>query len=429
MCCLSVMEWLLFVVVVVVDGIELELTGGNRWCFYINLPIGGLVFVFLLLVLSATPPPQGGLTLRQQIARLDLPGTAVLLPCIVCLLLALQWGGQQYPWSDGRIIALLVLFGVLLLVFAGIQVWQQESATLPPRIMRQRSVLADAWYIFFVGSAFLLPLYYLSIWFQAIKGDSAIRSGVSTIPMLLGMVVGSIGSGIIVMRVGYYKPAMLLSAVLTPIAVGLFTLFTPTTNHSMWIGVQVFFGFGVGCGFQQSNIAVQAILPKKDAPVGISLVFFIQTLGPTIFVAVGQNVLENHLVQRLAGINGLTPQQIINTGATQLRTVFPPADLPRVLQAYNEGIVDVFYVGTAVAACAILGALTIENKSVKRAKPTPEAEPQKAGEEEEEAEERRGDKEATEKTEAFEETNSADAEGEEVVGKDPAWRADREHTV
>lgn len=276
--------------------------------------------------------------------------------------------------------------------------------------MKQRSVLAAVWYVFFLGSAFLVPVYYVSIWFQAIKGDSAIRSGISTIPLLLGLVVASIGSGVIVMRIGYYKPVMIVSGILTPIAAGLFTLFKPTTNHSMWIGVQVFFGFAIGCGFQQANIAVQAILPKQDTAIGISLVFFVQTLGPTVFVAAAQNVLDNHLVKKLAGLNGLTPQDIVGTGATQLRHVFPPADLPRVLKAYNEGIVDVFYVTVAVASCAILGALVIENKSVK--KPL-----QKKADEEEPVKKEIDEKaEPIERTEPFEEVeagkSAAQANGE-----------------
>ncbi len=331
-------------------------------------------------MLAETPPAQPGLTFRQQIARLDLPGTAVLLPCIVCLLLALQWGGQQYAWSDGRVIALLVVFGVLLILFVAIQIWQQDRATIPPRIIKQRSVIAVTWFAFFLGSAFLLPIYYISIWFQAIKGDTAVHSGISTIPLLLAFVFSSIGGGVAVMRIGYYKPFMIMSAVLAPISLGLFSLFKTNTTHSMWIGVQVFFGFSLGCGFQQTNIAVQAILPKADAPVGISLVFFAQTLGPTIFVAVCQNVLDNHLIKKLAGLNGLTGHQIINTGATSLRNVFSSADLPYVLHSYNEGIVQVFYVGVAVSSLTILGALAMPNKSVKRGNAQP-AQVKKADEE------------------------------------------------
>ena len=139
----------------------------------------------------------------------------------------------------------------------------------------------------------------------------------------------------------------------------------------MWIGAQAFFGFALGCGFQQTNIAVQAVLPKEDAPVGISLAFFSLTLGPTIFIAVCQNVLDNHLIKNLSGLNGSAPHQILNTGATQLRHVFSAADLPRVLQVYNEAIVQVFYVGVAVSSFTILGALTVANKSVKKAKAKP----------------------------------------------------------
>ncbi|MCJ1423860.1 hypothetical protein MMC29_001745 [Sticta canariensis] len=87
-----------------------------RWCFYINLPIGAAVLFFLFFVVEDTPAALAHLSIREKVARLDIYGTFIFVPCIVCLLLALQWGGQQYAWSDGRIIALLTLFGVLLIV-------------------------------------------------------------------------------------------------------------------------------------------------------------------------------------------------------------------------------------------------------------------------------------------------------------------------
>ena len=77
-----------------------------RWCFYINLPIGGVAMAVILFLLKPSEPSQKGLTIREQLAKLDLLGELFLLPCIVCLLLALQWGGSLYAWSDGRIIAL-----------------------------------------------------------------------------------------------------------------------------------------------------------------------------------------------------------------------------------------------------------------------------------------------------------------------------------
>lgn len=65
-----------------------------RWCFYINLPFGGLAMaaIFFLEVLNQDKK----LPWSQKLAQLDAPGTALLVPGVVCLLLALQWGGQMY---------------------------------------------------------------------------------------------------------------------------------------------------------------------------------------------------------------------------------------------------------------------------------------------------------------------------------------------
>lgn len=344
---------------------------GLRWCFYINLPIGALVCALLVFVIEDTPPVLGDLPFKEKLSRIDIPGSMVFIPCMVCLLLALQWGGQEYPWSDGRIIALLVLFGVLLIVWAIVQVIQQESATLPPRIAKNRTIIGASWYAFFLGSSFFVVVYYLSIWFQAIKGASAIRSGISTLPFILALVIATISAGIGTSKIGYYNPAVLAGGILTPIGAGLFTLFKVDTNHSMWIGVQVLFGFGVGVGLQQTNIAAQAVLDKKDAPTGVSLVFFCQGIGGAISVAIGQNVLSNKLISGLSGINNVSPHEVANTGATDLRNVFSADQLPEVLRIYNHALVQVFYIAVAYACAALLGAVIMEWKTLKpkQAKP------------------------------------------------------------
>jgi hypothetical protein len=100
---------------------------------------------------------------KARIKEFDLEGTAVFMPAIICLLLALQWGGTKYPWGSGRIIALLVLFGILIAIFIGIQFWKQDSATVPPKIMKQRTMWAASWFSFCLGAAFLLLLYYLPL--------------------------------------------------------------------------------------------------------------------------------------------------------------------------------------------------------------------------------------------------------------------------
>ncbi|OCT45375.1 putative HC-toxin efflux carrier TOXA [Cladophialophora carrionii] len=336
-----------------------------RWCFYINLPIGAIVLAFLYFAVADVPPALGELPFREKLSRIDIPGTLVFIPCIVCLLLALQWGGQQYAWANGRVIALLVLFGVLLVVFIVIQIVRQEYATVPPRIAKQRTIAFGGCYSFCLGSAFMITVYYLSIWFQAIKGDSAIKSGYSTLPFILSLVVASILSGAFVSKIGYYNPSILAGAILGPIGSGLFTLFRVDTAHPMWIGVQVLFGFSVGVGLQQTNIAAQAVLEKKDAPTGVSLVFFFQGLGGTISVSLAQNILDNKLVSGLRGIGDITAHDIVSTGATELRKAFTRQQLPEVLAVYNHALVIVFYVALAFSCASIFGALGMEWKSLK----------------------------------------------------------------
>lgn len=339
-----------------------------RWCFYINLPIGALVLAFLLRVVENTPAALGDLPFKEKLSRIDIPGTIIFIPCMVCLLLALQWGGSEYPWSSGRIIALLVVFGVLFIAFIIIQFVRQEAATVPPRIAKQRTIASAGFYAFCLGSSFFIVVYYLSIWFQAVKGDSAIRSGYSTLPFILALVVASIISGAFVSKIGYYNPSILAGGILAPIGAGLFTLFEVDTAHPMWIGVQVLYGFGVGLGLQQTSIAAQTVLDKKDSPTGVSLVFFCQGLGGTISVAIAQNVLNKQLISGFRSISNISPQEVVNTGATQLRDVFTLQELPQVLQVYNDALVVIFYIAVGFSCAAVFGGFGMEWKSLKKDK-------------------------------------------------------------
>lgn len=101
------------------------------------------------------------LSWKAKAALMDLEGTAIFVPGIVCALLALQWGGSKYPWSNPRIIVLFVLFGVLIAAFIAIQFYKGDRATVPPRIIRQRSIGASAFFIACLGGSFFAIIYYI----------------------------------------------------------------------------------------------------------------------------------------------------------------------------------------------------------------------------------------------------------------------------
>ena len=134
-----------------------------RWCFYINLPIGGLAMVIVFFFVKVNRNTSDSLheTFMERVRQLDISGTLIFIPAIVSLLLALQWGGADYPWKNSRIIGLFIGFGLMIAVFIGIQFWQKDRATLPPRLFKDRNVLCAMLFAFFFGAGFYPLVYYL----------------------------------------------------------------------------------------------------------------------------------------------------------------------------------------------------------------------------------------------------------------------------
>lgn len=335
-----------------------------RWCFYINLPIGGLAIAILIVVLRI-PGIKGGTPWGDQIKQLDPIGTVFFVSGIICLLLALQWAGSTYPWSDGRIIALLILFGILIIAFIFLQVWRPDTATIPPRIIKNRSIIAAMWIQLMIGASMIEILYYVPIWFQAIKNVSAVQSGINSLPLILGLILSSILAGVLVQRLGYYVPFMIASGTIMSVGAGLITTFSLDTGHAKWIGYQVIFGFGLGLGQQQAILAAQAVLAREDTPTGISLVMFMQQLGGALFVSIGQSIFFNELVDGLKHVPGVEPSMVAKTGATELRNVVNSADINAVMLAYNDALDKVFTASLALACLSLIGAASMEWKNIK----------------------------------------------------------------
>ena len=352
------------------DGVSSVFYAPHSWLtllgFYINLPIGAVACVIIAFILHVPAPKASADTIREKINQLDPIGTVLFIPGIVCLLLALQWGGSTYAWSSSRIIILFVLAGLLLLGFIGVQVWKQENATIPPRIIMQRSVASGASYAFVVGAAMMILVYFVAIWFQAIEDINAYESGIRMLPLVLALVVGSAMSGGLVSAAGYYAPFMILGTVLMAAGSGLLTTFHVETTKSQWIGYEIIFGYGLGMAMQMPSMAAQTVLRSADVPIGASLMFFAQWLGGAIFVSVGQNVLTTKLVSGLASIPGFDPKYVASYGATDLRTFVPQQFLAEVLEIYNGALVKVFEVALILSCLSVFGALAMEWRSVKK---------------------------------------------------------------
>lgn len=372
-----------------------------RWCFYINAPLGGVTMLFILFFLKAPRPIQSTSRIQDQIAQLDLIGLVFFMPAIVSILLALQWGGTEYSWESGQIIGLFVAFGVLISIFISIQWWKQDTATVSPRLVKNRNICGAALYCFCLTGSFIVFIYYVSenfspaftnlcqfyketgylltlrflklpLWFQSIKHATATNSGLMNLPMILGVFICTIVSSIMVSTFGYYMPFMYAAPILASVGAGLLTTLRVDSGYSQWIGYQSLYGIGLGLGMSQPMIVVQAVLPPIDVPTGTAIITFMQSIGGALFIAVAQNVFNNMLLCNLAeDAPNVDASKVAAAGATMLTSVVPVDMLPLVLEAYNTAITQAFHVGVALAAIACLWALPLQWVSVKGKKSEP----------------------------------------------------------
>ncbi|KAJ7726403.1 putative efflux pump antibiotic resistance protein [Mycena metata] len=338
-----------------------------RFCFYLSVPIGMIALVLTLFVLEIrTPKGDSAAASSLKLADFDPLGNLVFVPAMVTLLLAVQWGGSAYLWSSGIIIGLLLTSLVLSAIFIRIQLWAEEQATIPPRILKERTIWSASLYALCIGGSFNIITMCLPIWFQVIHGDSPESSGVDTLPVILSLVVGCIVAGGLVTALGYYTPFMITSAILTAVGSGMLGSLKVSSTPGNWLFPEILCGFGVGLGIQQPLLAAQIVLDLKDVPVGTAVVMFANTLGGALFVAIGQSVFTSSLVAGLvAAVPGVSPELVLTDGANSLKTVIGAEFLPDVLIEYNKALMMPFYASMVLGIIAFGGACAVEWRSLK----------------------------------------------------------------
>lgn len=211
-----------------------------RWCFWFQVPVGGIAIAGLLFLLPVSRPTdklEG--TFLEKINKFDPVGIFLVTPGLICLLLALQWGGVTYAWNSSMVIALLVMGAVLLVAFALWQWWLGEASLVPPRVIRQQSVAASQFVSVGISSALIICSFYLPIWFQAIKGLSAGATGVRLLPYFLSTVIFVIVSGVAISKLGYYTPFLLAGSAVLIVACALLTRLRVDTDNGEWIAYLV----------------------------------------------------------------------------------------------------------------------------------------------------------------------------------------------
>ncbi|KAI1130117.1 MFS general substrate transporter [Nemania abortiva] len=333
--------------------------------------LGGAVvaaIVFFVHIKPSSNQVNHDLPLRTKLQQMDAVGTLLFLGAVVSLLLVLQWGGQTYPWSDSRCIGLFVGFGSIATVF-GLWEWKQgDTALLPFRILRKRSIHMGALVLFALGMSSLTYAYYLPIYFQSAQGVSTTQSGVRFIALVLPQIVGLVVVGAIVTQWGYYVPYMIIGVVITSIGAGLLTTIGVSTPTVQWAAYMVINGLGIGMAQQLPYTALQAVLEPIDVPIGnAAIAVFSYQLGGALAVAIGQNLLLSKLMITVPRhTSAVTPQAVIAAGATGLEQLSPtPEILAALRSAYAEALRDPLIFALASALLAFPFSCAMERLNIK----------------------------------------------------------------
>jgi|GEM_PF-55651 len=258
-----------------------------HWVFYINMPVGAVALWFILRYMPRLSP--------EHREGFDYMGAALLVAWTVPLMLAFSWGGSTYPWLSAQILGLL---GVSVLALV-LWVWSQNRAQHPLfdlSILRVRSFSLASAATFFYGPAFLGAVAFLPLYLQVVKGVSASASGVTVLPLTLGVVLGATGSGVLSGRLGRFKPLLLLGTGWL-LAIFLTLHFLIKVDTPLWLAVLFFFLLGLGLGPAQSllQIAAQNNVPPQRLGSATAFTQLMRQIGSTVGIALMGTLLAKSL--------------------------------------------------------------------------------------------------------------------------------------
>ncbi|KAI1821855.1 MFS general substrate transporter [Xylaria intraflava] len=335
-----------------------------RWCFWVNLPIGAVVLLGLtiFLKLQKSQNENRALPLKKKLYNMDPLGCLVFIGAVTSLLLAFHWAGQTKPWSSSDVIGCLVGAGLIGILFIYLQWKRGNSALIPLRVFRYRSIWTGSMVLFFLGAITYVNVFFLPFWFQGVKGISPIQTGVDFIPYLLPQLVSLIVVGGIVKQFGYYVPYMIVGELICTAGQALLTQIHPDSTTLYWAASLVVSGLGSGMAMQLPYTAVALVLPDNDIPVGNAIAVLFYQLGGAIFISVGQNIIITTVLelvrQRLPEIS---PELVLSVGAANLAELATNDEELLILrEIWNTAISRTMILGTALAGAAVPFTLGME---------------------------------------------------------------------
>lgn len=343
-----------------------------HWVFFVNIPLGILIIGLFIFFFPNFRP-------SNMKPRIDYPGIVTLILAIVPAMLALSWGGVEYPWVSLPIITMFAFSAAMTILFVIIE-GRSEEPIIPLWIFKNRIVGISSIVIFITGIGMFGGIIFVPLFFQGVLGLSATASGSFLTPMMLGVVVGALVSGQVLSRAGgHYRLQGMVGLAIMATGMGLLSTMTVETSYARAVFYIILTGLGLGISMPLYIIAVQNAVPYAIMGVATSTTAFFRSIGGAFGLAIFGSVMNNRFASEL--VNGISPaaKEIISPepldslahnpqalmspeAAEQLWSFFEPfgeqgaALFEHVFEvlklALSSAITQVFFIGFIVVAIA-----------------------------------------------------------------------------
>jgi EmrB/QacA subfamily drug resistance transporter len=321
-----------------------------RWVFYINLPLGLVTLLFIPRFLHLPHVPRG----RVQ---LDVLGTALLALGSTAFVLLTTWAGTDYAWSSPRILGLAGAALVLGVLFVLVERRAPEPI-IPLHLFRVRNFVVPTAAAVGMGVIMFATITYLPTYLQMVDGASATGAGLMMIPVTVGMLVGTIGTGRRIARTGRYKHWPVLGSVVMAAGLALLSLIDETTPYALTAAGMAVTGLGIGCLMQNLILIVQNAVPPAEVGAATSSSNFFRQIGASFGIAVFGSVFVARLDDALAA--RAVPSLDVNSLSPQVLAGLPAPVQEAVAQAFAQSLPPIFLWGLPVAAGCLVLSLLIE---------------------------------------------------------------------
>ena len=264
---------------------------GWRYIFYVNLPVGAIVLTALVITFPSLRRT-GSHPKIDYVGALGIGGGAALLTLGASLAGTNDW---SYPpvWY-------LLVAGVVALVAAVFHEARTPEAVVPPQLFKNSIFSFSMAVTFITGIGMFASIIYIPLFLQAVVGVKATNSGLLLLPLMGGLVVGSIGGGLVMSRTGRYKIQAIVGMVL--MCIGMYLLTTLTVNSTQFeVGRDVVgFGLGLGMSFSVFNVVAQNAVKAQYISSSISALQFIRQMGGTLGLAIMGSIVNQQLKTKTA---------------------------------------------------------------------------------------------------------------------------------